>query len=277
MNTVAEANYQAAIVHCANSILPMHIGERVINKIFGRAVQSHAAGLIVIMYCEAELGLGQPATLSALQAQFGKSRTLANFVGLLKVTGFVKTVDDRHDRRNRLLVPAPQLVDGLKLWMSHHLRCAEIANADRSLEAASTRLLTDDGFSLRYLAASRMILGSTRQELKGDHAWAWFDGFDCGDRIALMLLNAHFHAVDEPGTQKRFKIESRSLARQLGISHSHVRNIINQAEQNGYLHQDRERGEAVLSTRFLDEARDWHLMFWSWLAEAASHAGSIAR
>jgi hypothetical protein len=51
--------YEDAIRYCANSILPMHFGEKLINKIFGRNLQSHAAGLLAVMHCEAELGLAR--------------------------------------------------------------------------------------------------------------------------------------------------------------------------------------------------------------------------
>ena len=40
--------YEDAIRYCANSILPMHFGEKLINKIFGRNLQSHAAGLLAV-------------------------------------------------------------------------------------------------------------------------------------------------------------------------------------------------------------------------------------
>ena len=76
--------YEDAIRYCANSILPMHFGEKLINKIFGRNLQSHAAGLLAVMHCEAELGLGERPTLTRIQAEMGRSRTLSGFFALLR-------------------------------------------------------------------------------------------------------------------------------------------------------------------------------------------------
>ncbi|WP_430511878.1 hypothetical protein [Pannonibacter phragmitetus] len=53
-----ESAYAAAILRCADNILPMHMGERLINKIFGKSLQSHAAGLLAILHCRAQLGEG---------------------------------------------------------------------------------------------------------------------------------------------------------------------------------------------------------------------------
>ena len=55
-----ENAYAAAILRCADNILPMHMGERLINKIFGKSLQSHAAGLLAILHCRAQLGEGRP-------------------------------------------------------------------------------------------------------------------------------------------------------------------------------------------------------------------------
>ena len=267
--------YRAAMNHCAASILPMHMGERLINKIFGRALPSHAAGMIAIMHAESRLGLGEPATLGVLQDTFGSRRTLASFIALLKLAKFVDAVEKADDRRTRFLVPTEQMTAGLRSWLSHHLQCAEIAGMDLPQPNMSERLEADEQFYIRFMA-SRSLLERTRQSLQqGDHAWAWFDRFDCGDRIALKLCAEHFSTEPEHHGDHWFPLGSRMFASQLGISHSHLRNIVNAAEKAGYLYQDRGPGNVRLSKRFLDDVRNWHLMYWSWIAEtaAAAHHG----
>ena len=264
--------YRAAITHCAASILPMHLGERLINKIFGRALPSHAAGMIAIMHAESQLGLGEPATLGVLQDMFGSRRTLASFIALLKLASFVEAVEKTDDRRIRFLIPTEQMKSGLRSWLSHHLHCAEIAGMDLPQPNMSKRLETDEGFYVRFMA-SRSLLERTRQSLQdGDHAWAWFDRFDCGHRIALKLCAEHFSTEPDRGGDHWFPLGSRVFASQLGISHSHVRNIVNAAEKAGYLYQDRGTGNVRLSQRFLEDVRNWHLKYWSWIAETARAA-----
>ncbi len=145
--------YEDAIRYCANSILPMHFGEKLINKIFGRNLQSHAAGLLAVMHCEAELGLGERPTLSQIQTEMGRSRTLHGFFALLRFAGFIETTEHQADKRAKVLIAKPALLDGLKTWLSHHMSCAEVAGL---LSAGSAhRLKTDPDFAIRYIAAAR--------------------------------------------------------------------------------------------------------------------------
>jgi AraC-like DNA-binding protein len=264
--------YEDAIRYCANSILPMHFGEKLINKIFGRNLQSHAAGLLAVMHCEAELGIGERPTLTRIQAEMGRTRTLSGFFALLRFARFIEAVDDAADRRAKILLAKPPLLDGLKTWLSHHMTCAEVA---RLLPTGSThRLKSDEDFALRYIAASRLMLDRVRSHMaSGRDAWSWFDGFDCGDRIALALVRAHY---EHPGEHEMrwFVLETRQLAERLGISHSHLRNVMNGAEARGFLLQDRRAHRNALTPLMLDDIRDFHLSFWSWVAETADQVDS---
>ncbi|WP_211929620.1 hypothetical protein [Ciceribacter sp. L1K23] len=267
-----EAAYEAAIRHCAGSILPMHLGEKLVNKIFGRSIQSHAAGLLAAMHCEAQIGMGDPPTLAVLQQKIGSPRTLASFFALLKLAGYIRAVPVEGDRRQKVLEPTHLLLDGLKTWLAHHLRCAEIAAVGLPAPGLADRLLSNADYGVRYVAGTRMLVARTREEMARDHAWAWFDRYDCGDRIALALARSHYDPVARDAREDWFPFEARSLASALGISHSHIRNVLNGAEARGYLSQDRGRGRLRLEQPFLDDMRTWHLTFWGWLAEVAHGA-----
>ena len=103
--------YEEAIRHCTGSILPMHQGERLINKIFGRNLQSHAAGLLAVLHCEAELGLRSRPTLTHIQDEMGSSRTLSAFFALLKLAGYIDAVPSATDRRDKVLAARPPLLE----------------------------------------------------------------------------------------------------------------------------------------------------------------------
>ena len=264
-----EDAYAAAILRCADNILPMHMGERLINKIFGKSLQSHAAGLLAILHCRAQLGEGEAATLSVLQQQMGRSRTLASFIGLLKLAGYVRAVEASGNRREKRLEPTELMLNGLKTWLSHHLACAEVAGLPLPGPDLHQRLQTDPVYGLRLVAETHDMVRLTRESLAGEGAWPWFDRFDCGDRLALILLKAHYGA---PERAPWLPFAARQVAAQLGISHSHVRNVINKAEAAGWLVQRRDQGELQLTPAFLTGVRDWYLMFWGWLCEAAHRA-----
>lgn len=266
--------YEEAIRHCTTSILPMHLGERLVNKIFGRNLQSHAAGLLAVLHCEAELGLGDRPTLTLIQEEMGASRTLSTFFALLKVAGFVETIVNAEDRRAKFLAARPPLLDGLKTWLSHHMNCAEIAGF--LPDGYAQRLRTEENFGIAFIAAARPILERTRAALKQPGAWPWFDNFDCGDRMALALLRAHYSGADLDG-DRWFALESRHLAHQLGISHSHLRNVINAAEAEGLVLQNRNSRRVALTPRMLSEVRSFHLGFWSWIAEAVDRVETQKR
>lgn len=275
-NNFSEENFARAIQHAARTILPMHLGQRVINKIFGQAMQSHAAGLIVIMHCEALLNAGPRPTLSAIQQKFNRPRTLATFVGLLKYAGFVRVEPDPADRRVKFLVPQAQLFDGLRDWLVHHLQCADIAGIPISSKPP-TLLLTEQDFELHFIAHTRALIDRTRDELQKNHAWAWFDRFDCGDRIALMLLSAHYDNRQPTDTETWFVRGGDALADQIGVSRSHIHNVLNAAENAGYLRLDRDQGRMRLTPQFLTDAQQWYYSFWSWLAEAFDEAAFAYR
>ncbi len=265
------ASYPRAILHCADSVLRMHVAEKIVSKIFGRALQSHAAGLVVVMHCEAERGAGPRPTLALIQREMGSARTLAAFFGLLRLAGYVIREPVPGDGRSAWLVPAPPLYDGLRQWLSHHARCSEILGlAEPGL---AERLRGEDGFLRLYLSHARELFARTREATAGDGAWAWLDRFDCGDRIGLVLLGAHHRAVmGGAGEPAWFDLHARDVAARLGLSHSHVRNVINRSEAEGLLVQDRSRGRVALTPRLLAESEIWFRSFWGWIAETGQTA-----
>jgi hypothetical protein len=266
--------YEEAIRHCTASILPMHLGERLINKIFGRNLQSHAAGLLAVLHCEAELGLGQRPTLTRIQDEMGSSRTLSAFFALLKLAGYIEASAGAGDRRTKVLAARQPLLDGLKTWLSHHMTCAEVAGLLD--DGHAHRLRNDTDFAIAFIASARPVLERTRNALTQPGAWPWFDDFDCGDRIALALLRSHYAGKDLDG-DRWFGLESRQLSTQLGISHSHLRNVVNAAERQGFLQQDRQSHRIALTPQMLADVRNFHLAFWGWIAEAVDQVKAQPR
>lgn len=265
-------DYQRAVAYCGGAILRLHAGERVVNKIFGRATQSHAAGLLLVMDAEARLGLGERPTLGAIQRGIGKPRTLAAFIGLLRLARFVSVEPDPADRRSPFLVPEARLRTGLCDWLAHHMAAGEMMGLVP--EGLAGRLRTDPSFCTAMFAASRTVLDRSRTAMAGPGAAAWFDAFDCGDRIALVLLDRHYSQDLRIG--EAFPFSSRQTAALIGISHGHVRNVVNAAAEEGYLTVVGQRDRLILTSRMLAEFGQWHEQFWTWVGEAAMTAQRLA-
>lgn len=262
------ASFRVAILHCAEAVLRMHISEKIVSKVFGRALQSHATGLVVVMHCEAERGAGPRPTLALVQREMGSARTLAAFFGLLRLAGYVTREPVPGDARSAWLVPAPPLYEGLRQWLSHHARCSEMMGlAEPGL---CDRLRSDDAWLRAFLGHARGLFARTREATAGNGAWAWLDRFDCGDRIGLVLLGAHHRAATYAGIEPVwFELHAREIAARLGLSHSHVRNVVNRAEAEGLLVQDRLKGRISLTPRLLAESEAWFRSFWGWIADTA--------
>jgi len=265
-----EAAYREAMGFYAQHILRMHFGEKLVNKIFGRATQSHAAGLLAIMHFRALEGRGRRPTLAAIQAQMGSPRTLSAFFALLRVVGFVRSETAEEDTRSRYLVPTPLLLEGLRAWIAHHLRCCEILGL--SPVGAAERVAADDAFFAALIARMGPVFERARAGAGSDNGFTWFDGFDCGDRIALVLLRSHYAAAPDAPESVWLGFSSRTLAEGLGISRSHVRNVINQAAARSLIMQDRAGHRVCLAPRFLDDSRAWFVGLWQLMAAASSEA-----
>lgn len=270
-----EAYARAVALYC-DAILRMHWDERMINKIFGRAMQSHAAGRLVVQhYRWKEEGAPRP-TLMQLQRNAGSgARTLATFFAILRLAGMIAVETDADDRRIRYLVPQERLVSGLRAWIAHHLRCCEALELLETGHAA--KLESDHAFFGAFVCRAGSILGRVAEHRGRFGGWSWFDGREGGGRLAMLLLRDHLEAhpsARSPSTA--FPLRARELATRLGLSHSHVRNILSEAVQAGHLAHDAGRARVQLTPRFQADMARWLSHFLSWFADVA-HAARQAR
>ncbi len=262
------------LLEYCDSLLQMHTGERLINKIFARAMQSHALGRVIIMHYEAQAGVGNRPTLTRLQNEIGYSRTLVSFFALLRVAKLVTVEADGDDRRIKYLVPSARVIDGLRQWLVRHLRCCEALHLVEP--GMAERLEHDDALFALYIRHSRFILNNITQRFMQFPSINWFMEHDCGDRIALCLIREHFrHALahgEHPDSPTWFRLGGSRIASDLGISKSHVRNVINEAEQRGLLMHDETRHAMALTAAFITEACEWFTNNFSFFAETALRA-----
>ena len=90
LDSRAPDTYAQAVEAYCDGILRLHWNERLINKIFGRALQSHAAGRLVVQHYQWQLRGAPRPTLALLQRRMpGGARTLATFFAVLRLAGMV--------------------------------------------------------------------------------------------------------------------------------------------------------------------------------------------
>lgn len=267
-------SYVAALLEYCDSHLHVYRGQRLMNKIFGRVMQSHAIGRAIVMHYEAQMGIGDRPTLSRLQEQIGYSRTLAAFFAVLRVAKLIKIEVDHDDRRVKYFVPSQRIIDGLRDWLEVQLRYGE--RFGYVAQHCSERLRNDDDYFACYLCHSRYILDNIGKDLHQFPAWKWFQEYDCGDRIAYSLLRAYYQGVLEADgnivNMHWVKFSSNNIASELGISKSHVRNVINKAAQRVILIQNKTHNFFSLTPSFINETWAWLANNFSLFAEAARQA-----
>jgi hypothetical protein len=262
--------YARAVLRHTDHVLAMFAGERLINKIFGRVFQSHAMGRLVIAHFDWLACAGEPPTLAWLQAQTGCGRTLAAFIGMARVARLVSGETNAADRRQKILTPAPRVVDGLRDWLHHHLQLAETLGM---VPVNSARdLLQDRRYFERVVRSSTIVIVGVAEARARFRLWHWFEQHECGLRMAYALLGAHYRAclahqlpIDAP---VYLDLTGGALARTLALSKSHVRNVFNGAERLGILSHDPPRRRMQLSATFLVESRACFIDLMSLFAQA---------
>ena len=271
--------YTEAVEAYCHGILRLHWNERLINKIFGRALQSHAAGRMVVQHFQWQREGAPRPTLALLQRQAGSGgRTLATFFAVLRLAGMVSAEPDVRDRRVRYLVPGPRLLDGLRTWVMHHLQCAEALGVLAGGHAA--RLGADADYFESFLCRTDSILDRLAAHRGRFGGWDWFDQREGGGRVAMLLLREHCRTAafaGGVGAAPLFPLRAQDLAGRLGFSHSHVRNLVNDATAEGLLTQEARRGLVALTPRFEADLRSWLYQLLGWFAEAAQAADQGAR
>ncbi|MDM8355108.1 hypothetical protein [Pandoraea communis] len=269
-----ELPYEQLMHDYCDSLLHLFSGERLLNKLFGRVMQSHALGRVIIMHYEYLAGAGERPTLSRLQNLIGYSRTLASFFAVLRVVRLISVEPDQDDRRLKYLVPGPRAIDGLRQWLIKHLECCEsLGLIDRG---GADRMRRDDIFFSHYVLHSRLILDNVTTQFPQFPLVKWAHQNECGDRIAFFLLREHFRCVlastTSHGTRHWLKLSSSQIASDLGISKSHVRNVINEAEKCGVLTHNETRRAVTLSDEFVSQVHGWFVGTLSYFAETARRA-----
>jgi hypothetical protein len=274
-----EQVYARAVLQHTEHVLQMFTGQRLISKVFAKVFQSHAMGRLVIAHYDWKAGAGAAPTLALLQSKTGCHRTLAAFVGIAKAARLLTSEPHPTDRRNKVLVPGPRLIQGLRDWLHHHLSLAETI---RLLPiGCACRLLEDDDYFERYVRASILVIDRIPEIRQRFPMWNWFEEHECGLRIAYALLRSHYGLCLEHGLPIHcpvaLDVSGGSVAQRLSLSKSHVRNVFNGAEQLGILTHDDRRRSLWLSAAFLDEARQAFLALLSAMALAHEHAEALGQ
>ncbi|MBR1218386.1 hypothetical protein JQ557_10325 [Bradyrhizobium sp. U87765 SZCCT0131] len=260
--------FQAVLgMFCDRLVAPLR-GQRVMIKLFGQRAPTEIAGLIVMMHFTAQSRSGRP-TLTRIQARLPGARRIAAFVALLRGFGLVRSERDPADARIRYLVPGDQIVDGLRDWLAVHLDCyGRLAPGDAYL---FDRLRSDRVFYEEMIRQCEPWLDRANRPLTCFPDLNWLDEHDSGIHLVLTLVEAWKRRQSAVWIE----VSSMDLARSLGVSKSHIRNLMNLMELRGLVRHDASRQRIQLAARLVDAVEGWFCRQVIWLASAARRAEAV--
>ncbi|GLH79528.1 hypothetical protein SSBR45G_44370 [Bradyrhizobium sp. SSBR45G] len=251
---------------CDQLIAPLR-GQRLMIKLFGQRAPTEIVAHIVMMHMSARQPVERP-TLTRLQLRLPGPRQMAAFVAVLRGLSLVTVERDPEDGRIRYLVPGPVILEGLRGWLALHLDChARLTEAD----GLGFRLRNDQRFYVESIRQCATWLCRDNRPLTGFPDLAWTDEHDSGIHLALTLVArsaAGRHAVD---------VSTAELATSLGVSRSHIRNLLTAMEERGLLRFDDGRRRLTLVPDFVASVEAWCCHQVTWLAAAAARADRALR
>ena len=130
----------------------------------------------------------------------------------------------------------------------------------------SVRLRDDQSFYAETIRQCATWLCRDSRPLTGFPDLAWTDEHDSGIHLALTLVArsaAGRHVVD---------VSTAELATMLGVSRSHIRNLLAAMEERRLLRFDDGRRRLTLMPGFVASVEAWFCHQVTWLAAAAARA-----
>ncbi|MGE0565355.1 MAG: hypothetical protein AB7O50_12655 [Pseudolabrys sp.] len=228
--------FAQALRHACLSGIRYYNGNRLINLLLGD--RGRSAMSLLTLYLHQERRPDDPRsglTLARLKAlcadqDIGSPGRIEAFTILMRVLGFLRQDRDAQDRRVRRLTPTD------RLYAAHRERWLGMMEAMAFVmpEAQTCRkALADAAFERAFIRrAGEHFLGGFRP-MSDPVARELFGNRNAGLTIAFSLLTAG--ADDAMPPRQPVTLSLSKLSRQFGVSRVHVRKLLRDAAQAGYI------------------------------------------
>lgn len=230
----AHPDFPAICLEYTERLLALRRGERLMNQILGQREREILGLLLLCQHFEALDG-GAPPTLARLASTgLGSRRRIAAFIAVLRLAGLVRSRPAAHDRRLRVLEPTDKLITMSLDWSRMALRQIDRLLDRPVLEAAyeaEPRL-----YHLSYRTGGAEILSRKAFAPGAFPVVDMLTPHRAGHLIAASLAHAMLAADAGPAAAATtVALPYGRLARRLGVSRSHVLNVLAEAQAHGHL------------------------------------------
>ncbi|MCO6186323.1 hypothetical protein [Rhizobium sp. L1K21] len=219
----------------------------------------------------------RPGRLLDVMVQYGtvSRNTASAYLAELVAYKFLEIVDDRPDKRLKLLKPTQLAEAGMRRWYNSHLACLD------DLDGGKRVVLSEKNPELIFLAQPRMI-----KRILDDEEWmrpppsmAFFLDSDVGGLLIHFIITRLESLVAHEDHVRIGPLSTPALADMFNISASNIKRMFRKCEDMGLLGWDkpRRRGDFWISERFVRDHFQRQAIKFEMVDEAFHWAGQNGR
>jgi hypothetical protein len=252
---LAHPRFVSARIAFVDAVLALYEDDPFLTRLLLEAGRYVTFGSIMCMHARyVETDRSTWPTMSLLKesmAQFGlsSSRRVEALVARLVHSGFLEMVTSNEDRRVRILTPTERMFNQDLDWLAAHYLPLQVLFPNPGYGPMIER---DRSFQMAQRSVSMDFFGRGANILASNPGIMLFLGRDAGVMILIKLIQMA-HAVNEDFHED---LSYADIGRRFGVSRTHVRKVLLDAERAGFVRLSGRGGQWVQLTRAVMQAFD---------------------
>jgi hypothetical protein len=226
---LAHPRFGAARAAFVEALLGLYEGDAFLNRLLIEAARQVTFNMIVALHCRHDET--EPATWATMRLlkqelkPFGLSeRRIDDLVIRLAHFGLLELRRSARDRRVRILTPTPAMMSLDHDWLAAHYLPLHIMFPEPGYGPVIER---DDALQRRHRVVALGFSGRGMEIMAGNPAMLLFLSRDAGAMILVKLVQMASTARDAEG------LSYADIGGRFGVSRTHVRTLLQDAERNG--------------------------------------------
>jgi DNA-binding MarR family transcriptional regulator len=226
------------------AILALYEHKPVLNRLLLEASRTVLLIIIMCLYARYDENERETWPTLSLVAEAMELRRLASasrvqdLVSRLVKSGYLEQRPAPRDRRVRILIPTGKMIAQDQDFLVSHYLPLQILFPDPGYAPIMTR---DPAFQLKQRLVSRDLFALGAQILAGNPIMMLFQGRDAGVMILIKMIQM---AAKQAGAGP-LKVSYSDLGDRFGVSRTHVRKLLEAAEEMDLVRLTKERGQFV--------------------------------